>query len=317
MPDPVTHYWFGQCVLSELENEICSVVNNGIYDRALQGPDPWSTIGFYGGRYKKFSDRSVRMHKEKTRDYLVALTGEAKENGDVFSVLAGNICHYCLDKYVHPYIICRSGDYDGTDKTYKNRNAHVRIERAIDSYIIREFYGKISWRFAFSKKIFSLKKYPESLSCSLDRVFFYVYGWSSGFDAFNRGLKDERRFYALMQDPFGVVKVLLQPFSRGRNNYCAYSYYRCDINAIDYLNDGKAIWHHPFDVSIESCDSVMDLIALAKQDAKLMIRAAYNAVYNGVSVCFEQIYGNSNYSTGFDCDDIRNKYTPSFDSFEF
>lgn len=317
MPDPVTHYWFGQCVLSELEKDICSIVDVGIYERALQGPDPWSTVGFYGSKYKKFSDRSVRMHKEKTGDFLVALTNEAKENVGVFSVLAGNICHYCLDKFVHPYIICRSGDYDGTDETYRNRNAHVRIERAIDGYIIRKFYKNIPWRFAVSKKIFRQKQYPESMRCSLDRIFLNVYNWSAGFDTFNQGLKDERRFYALMRDPFGIVKFLLRPFSRGRNNYCAYSYYRCDIDTIDYLNEGRVVWHHPFDASVESCDSVMDLISLAKQDAKMMIRAAYNAVYNSMPVSLLQVYGNSNYSTGFDCDDPRNQYKPSFDSFDF
>ena len=315
MPDSVTHYWFGQQVLSELETPIRESIRKDIYDHALQGPDPWSTSGFYGGKRKQYAVRSSVMHKEKTGKYLLALTDASKEENLIFSLLAGNLCHYCLDRLVHPYIICKGGDYDGTPATYHLRGGHVRLERAIDSYVIRSAYGKKPWLFSIPKRILPLKQYPESLRRPIDQVLEQVYGWENGFVTFNGSLRDEARFYGLMQDPLGIVHHLLRPVSGGRTNYCMYSYYRRDIDAakVDYLNETHRLWRHPFDPSVSSTASVPDLFLQAREDAVRMICAAYGVVYGKEELPLEGVYGNSNYSTGFDCEDPRNGNKPVFE----
>lgn len=315
MPDPITHYWFGQRVLSVLDLKIFEEIDPLVFDRALQGPDPWSTVGFYGGKNKRFACRSNQMHKEKTGEFLLALTAEAKRHSEVFSVLVGNICHYCLDRTVHPYIVYRSGDYDGTAGTYAQRSGHVKMERGIDSLIIRKYFRKPPWRFPIVKVIYKLKKYPQYLKQPLNSAYFNVYGWKDGFDTFNKGLKDEALFYGLMQDPVGVVRCLLRPMSRGHTNYSAYSYYKAEANAEenDYLNENHSEWKHPYDPSLKFTMSISEMIDKAKSDALLMISAAYDAVFKGDEIKLEQIYGNANYSTGFDCEDPRNKMKPVFD----
>lgn len=310
MPDSVTHYWFGRQILAALDDTVRGCIHEGIYERALQGPDPWSTSGFYGGSGKRYAGRSSVMHKEKTGQYLLALTDAAKEQELMFSVLAGNLCHYCLDRRMHPYIICKGGAYDGTPATYHLRSGHVRLERAIDSYVIRRCYGKKPWRFSIPKEILKLKQYPENLRVPLDKVLLRVYGWENGFSAWNRSLRDEAAFYGLMQDPVGIVRFLLRPVSRGRTDYSAYSYYRRDIRGVDYMNDSRKPWRHPFDPAVISTDSVADLMAQAQKDAVEMICAAWQVVYEGQALPLEQYYGNSNYSTGFDCEDPRNRQTP-------
>ena len=319
MPDSVTHYWFGQQVLLELDVLIRESIQEDLYARALQGPDPWSTSGFYGGKRKRYACRSSVMHKEKTGQYLLALTDAAKEQTQMFSVLAGNLCHYCLDRLLHPYIICKGGDYDGTPATYHLRGGHVRLERAIDSYVIRNAYGKTPWFFSIPKQILPLKKYPENLCQSFDKVLLQVYGWNDGFAALNSSLRDEARFYGLMQDPFGIVHYLLRLVSNGHTNYCMYSYYRRDVDStkVDYMNQSRKPWHHPFDLTIVSTASVQDLFTQAREDAVLMISTAYRAVYHGENVLLAQCYGNSNYSTGFDCDDPRNRQTPVFEPLSY
>ena len=319
MPDSVTHYWLGRQVLSELPADLQDTLDLGIFERALQGPDPWSTIGFYGGPKKQYACRSNVMHKEKTGAYLLALTEEAKENKLVFSLLAGNLCHYCLDRLLHPYIICKGGDYDGTPATYHQRGGHVRLERAIDSLVIRHAYKKTPWHFSIPKRILRLKRYPESLRQPPNRVFSRVYGWENGFSDFNKSLRDEARFYGLMQDPAGLVHYLLRPLSGGRVNYCMYSYYRRDTasGTVDYLNEKHGAWKHPYDAAVVSTASVFDLIGLAKEDALQMIRAAYAVVFSGETLKLAELYGNSNYSTGFDCDDLRNQRKPVFEPLQY
>lgn len=314
MPDPVTHHVFGRQVIDLLPEQIRAAVELPVFDRAVQGPDPWSTIGFFGGKKKQYANRSGIMHKQNTGLFLRTLAEKAGQDMSVptFSVLAGMICHYCLDRLAHPYIICKGGEYDGTEATRPQSGGHVRLERAIDSYYIRHIYGKVPWRFPMPMRIMGLRKLPESLRPVLDETYRQAYGWEDSFDLLNNALRCERLFYTLMQDPFGLVHMLLRPVSGGKTNYCIYSFYHREVDSsrLDYLNETHAPWRHPFDPSIVFTASFFDLFEQAKMEAVAMVQTAYDWVTGKKTDPVEQIFGNSNYSTGFDCDDPRNLRKP-------
>ena len=299
MPDPVTHYVFGQQVMAQLPEEVRKAANAPYFQRALQGPDPWSCLGVFGGKDKRYSRRGVEMHRTKSGQFLTALTHRAKEDEAMFPVLAGFICHYCLDRLTHPYIVCKGGIKDG---------GHTRIERAIDSYYIRTVYGKAPWHFSMPRNVFSCKRYPESLRQGLNAAHREVYGWEDVFPMLNQSLRDERRFYGLMQDPFGIVHMLLRLLP-GKTNYSLYSYFHREIDGkrLDYLNENHTPWQHPYAPETQSTDSFFDLFDRAKNEAAALIQAAYAWMTRGED--FPQ-YENSNYSTGLDCDDPRNLQDP-------
>lgn len=301
MPDPVTHFVFGQQVMAQMPEDIQKVVEKPVYQRALQGPDPWSCLGFYGGKAKRFSRYGVQMHKSKTGQFLTELTKQSKQHPELFSVLAGNICHYCLDRAAHPYIVCKGGTRDG---------GHTRLERAVDSYYIRSIYGKKPWRFSLPRQIMSCKQYPETLRHGLNAVYQEVYGWEDIFPLINQSLRDERLFYGLMQDPLGIVHWLLRLIPGRKTNYSMYSFFHRDIDGkkIDYLNEEHNPWQHPFDPSVQSTASFFDLFDRAKEEAAALIRAAYNWIFGGGENL--PAFENSNYSTGLDCDDPRNGEQP-------
>lgn len=311
MPDPVTHYVFGRHVLGDLPDNVRTNVDISIFDRAVQGPDPWSTMGFYGGKNKQYAIRSKIMHTSLTGSFLSVMAQQIYENksASLFSVLAGNICHYCLDKSAHPYIICKGGEYGG----------HVRLERAIDCYYIRQHFGKTPWYFSIPKHIMKLKEYPRELRKPLNYIYSYVYGWNDAFELINRSLKSERLFYRLMQDPIGIVHILLRPISNGKTNYCMYSYYHRDAynSSVDYMNVSHNPWHHPLDSTISSTDSFFDLFEKAQTEARNMIDNAYNMIFNSQIACFDELFGNDNYSSGFDCNDPRNNTTPQYMPIDF
>lgn len=315
MPDPVTHHVFGRQVLSLLSEKPAAAVELPIFDRATQGPDPWSTIGFFGGKYKQYANRSGLMHKSEAGAFLIALAQEAKRDMSLptFSVLAGAICHYTLDRYTHPYIICKGGEYDGTVQTRDQSGGHVRLERAIDSYYIRQIYRKVPWHFSIPRQILQCKQYPEFLREPLNVAYREVYGWENAFDLINISLRHERLFYGLMQDPLGIVHYLLRPVSGGKTNYCIYSFYRRDADSasLDYLNLNRAPWHHPFDPSVVSTASFLDLFEQAKQEAVTMIQGVCHWIVGEGAVDLRQLFGNYNYSTGLDCDDPRNLVKPA------
>jgi hypothetical protein len=254
------------------------------------------------------------MHTSETGAFLCALAEKAGQDMSVpvFSVLAGMICHYCLDKRAHPYIICKGGWYDGMAQTFDQSGGHVRLERAIDSFYIRKVFGKVPWHFSIPREIMQCRQYPESLRQPMNDVYRQVYGWENVFDQINASLRDERRFYGLMQDPLGIVHYLLRPVSGGKTNYCIYSFYRRDADSVilDYLNLNHAPWHHPYEPSQVSTDSFFDLFDRAKEEAAQMICAAFEWICHNGSWDLEILFGNCSYSTGFDCGDPRNQRKP-------
>lgn len=321
MPDSVTHHYFGHQVLERLPAEIRGKIDPGIYDRALQGPDPWSTIGFYGGGKKPLAVRSNVMHKTETGRFLVELSRMTAEypEAPVFSVLAGFLCHYCLDANAHPYIICKGGDYDGTPETVDHKGGHVRLERSIDSRYIRKGYGAVPWHFSIPRRIMGLKRFPEALREPLDRAMKEVYGWDGGFDDLNRAMRDERLFYGLMQDPLGLVHLLLRPLSRGKTNFCMYSYFRRDTDGekLDYMNQKRQPWNHPNDPDLTSTDSFSDLYDRALEEAVEMICTAYHRIGRGEVDALAACFVNRSYSTGFDCADPRNQAQPKYEPLRY
>ena len=93
-----------------------------------------------------------------------------------------------------------------------------------------------------------------------------------------------------------------------------YSYYRrgANLDVVDFLNQKCNVWRHPYDSEIMSNADVFMLIEQAKKEAVNMISAAHAVIFCKKNISLKQLYGNSNYSTGFDCRDIRNNNKPTY-----
>ncbi|MBQ2863590.1 MAG: zinc dependent phospholipase C family protein [Clostridia bacterium] len=316
MPDPYLHEHFGADVLKDLSGEITDSIDKGVFSRALQGPDPWSAIGFLGGKYKKYANRSAVMHKQKTGAFLrscAEITKEAKSSL-LYSYLCGFICHYCLDKTTHPYIIAKSGEFEGTEETYAYRGLHTRLERALDCLYIRKKYDRTPWHFCIPRETYKAKSYPIELKEPLDRLYSTVYGWEDGYTLSNAALRYESLFYTLMEDPLGILHYLFRPISNKKTDYCIFSYYKRDADAkyIDYTNDTHKEWTHPYDAGAVSRKSFGDLYAEAKAEALYMIMKAYGYVFSAEDTDLDELFPNQSYCTGFDCDDPRHENTPVY-----
>src|SRR5690554_4846672 len=143
MPDLVMHYHFGRTVYKELDERIKFQIKNlYLYDFANAGPDPFFFVKFWKGKVNKKSlEFGNYMHSNKTRDFFIELVEICKAYPEMFSYLAGFIGHYVLDMYAHPYVFHKTGKYiqDNQD-TLVYRGLHTKLERAMDSSIIREAY---------------------------------------------------------------------------------------------------------------------------------------------------------------------------------
>lgn len=313
MPDLITHQYFGEQVLASLPEAMAAPVNKDIFLHTTPGPDVWFTLGFYGGKNKPKSPRGNYMHTHDTGAFLTALARECRETEDkdaLYSYLTGFLCHYALDSLCHPYIVYRTGEYDGSEATLPYRGNHTRLERAIDCWIIREKYGLVPGRFSITDTFLPLKKLPESIRESLDRAYAAVYGWENVWQDLNAAIADQRFFYRLMRDPIHLVNGLTRLFNDGKSHldYRLLSYQGRDLDKtkVDYLNENHTQWQHPFNAAMVSTDSFPDRMEKARQKARQLIEIIYYYVYHDTEYDLPSLIGNDSYSSGLDCLDPRN-----------
>lgn len=242
------------------------------------------------------------MQHSQTGAFLCTLaqqTQTSKAREALMSYLSGFLCHYCLDRTTHPYIIFFSG---------MGRGDHMRMEHALDIWSLRQ-WGEKPWHFPILRKILAIRKLPDCMQPDIDAVYEKVYGWKQVFKDTNRGLRDQRRLYLMAQDPLGLLDTVLQHLDNGITGHdlTAISYHGKERPDLDILNEGHALWHHPQDPSITSTESFPELMEHAAQDAIGMLKAVWSGA---AGVTLAQCIGDASYETGFPWQDIRNHLEP-------
>ena len=310
MPDIVTHYRLGAAALSLLSPELRAKIFRPIFDHATAGPDIWFSYRFWSGKRQEGKpERGNIMQHERTGEFLLCLARHAKESAaksQLFSYLAGFLCHYALDRAAHPYIIYRSGTYDGTAATRAQRGNHMWLEHALDRRALRQ-WGKSLWSSPIVFRILRLRKLPASMRAGLDAAYREVYGWENAWADLNRGAHDQRRFYLLAQDPCGLLDAVLRRVDSGKGrDLTAISYHGKECAGVDIANKAHAPWRHPNDPSLEFSESFDDLLERAARDAAAMIEAGWAYLSGEASDPLASAFGNASYETGFDWRDPRN-----------
>lgn len=281
MPDLATHYCFGQNVLSHLPEGIR--IDRKVFDFALTGPDDW----FFCFTRPALCVRGRIMHRRKTGAFLSALASKH----DLFSYFAGYFCHYTLDATCHPYIIAHAGSYEFTEESRPFRGNHTALERALDRWILKDDTRKRP----LTGGMIAVPL-PETLKPSLNAAYQDVYGWQEVFPDLLLAKRKMRRYTWIMEDPYGIARVLtdivphpmLQPLPYSRHEY----------ESADILNLSHHPWHHPKDPELVSTSSFPELMEQAQKEA-------VNAI-SAVSRGDLSLIGNRSYITGLDLDDERN-----------
>jgi len=319
VPDIITHYSFGCRLLEKLSPEQCGQMHRGLYDLALLGPDPWFAYRFCRPKHQEGKvARAGHMHRVKTGAFLTALCERAVNSTAkdmMFSYLAGFLCHYVLDSTVHPYIICRSGSYDGTPETIACRGDHTRLERAIDwRYIKKDGLPRHPAR----KKVLYMRHLPDEIRADLDAVYESVYGWQDVSKDLDICIFYQRLFYLLAEDGTGLVDKVIKKIDNGygHNDMTAMTYYRKDRPDLDVLNENHTLWHHPRDLSVTSSASFDEMFEQGLSRAEELVRLAYDCVYNGRAI-EKDMFGDLSYETGFDLSDSRNNNRPQCEPLRF
>ena len=298
MPDPVVHVSFGREVLASLPEEVRDFIVPDPYCFALFGPDVW----FLHKPVGRHESRGRRMHTTKPGLFLMSLLRRARVSAcraEMFSYLAGFMCHYALDSTAHPYVIWL------TAEEHVFSRSHMSLEHALDAAGMRRdgFWGA---RHPVTDQYFPRVQLPESMQADLDAVYESVYGWTNCWEDMNRACLRYRLCFRIMENPHGFAALLTRLTRRTVLRSLMYS--ESFFHSRDPENKEHRTWLHPFDSTISSSESFPELREKARQMAVRLIIAAYRYAYlgEGTPEEFARLTGDLSYLSGLPSKDPRN-----------
>jgi len=306
MPDLIMHHYFGRNVFKNMPDVVRNEITNlDLYDFATAGADPFFFVKFLNFE-KNAQSREFggRMHREKTGLFLQALIENTKEEKELFSYLCGFITHYVLDSTMHPYIFYATGVYNVNNANTKEyRGLHTKLERAIDIYILKNYYTEKPYRFKIHRHILRLRKLPISLKEVVDKAYT-IYDCDNGYEKVNEAIKYQRKFYRFIYDPIGLKHRFLTLLDNGKSSldFRVLSYYGKEIKDIDILNSQGKKWCNPLDKSIVSNESLFALENKALEKALDLIEKAFRYIFLDEAIDLTKHFLDISYLTGLDCD---------------
>ena len=303
MPDPTVHISFGREVLASLPEEVRDYIIPEPYCFALFGPDVW----FLHKPVGRHESRGRRMHTTKPGLFLMSLLRRAEGaacRAEMFSYLAGFMCHYALDSTAHPYVI-----YLTAEKHVFPRS-HMSLEHALDAAVMRRdgFWGE---KHPVTDNYFPKLQLPESMKEDLDAVYESVYGWTGCWKDMNRACLRYRACFRIMENPRGFAARLTRLTKKPVLRSLMYS--ESFFHGRDPENEAHRTWRHPFDPALTSEESFPELREKARRFAVQIITAAYRFLLRGEGTdeSVAALIGDRSYLSGFPSDDPRNLTVPS------
>ena len=298
MPDVVIHAVFGREVRAGLDRGIAEKIRDVPFTFALFGPDIW----FMYQPWKRREGRGRRMHTTRTGQFLMALARQVKKSShpeELFSYLAGFLCHYALDTAAHPYIVYM------TEYRQKIPRGHMAFEHTLDR-LEMDRAGGLGEKHPVTKYYHPSIRLPESLREDIDSVFEDVYGWRNSWRALNCSWPRYRIAYYFLENPKGLFTRLARLTGHPAMKSLAYA--TSPFNGTDVENTAHAEWAHSHEPSEKYTSDFSEMKASARRDALEMITAAYRYIFlSGITE--EELagrIGSRSYLSGLPADDPRN-----------
>ncbi|MCI8484210.1 MAG: zinc dependent phospholipase C family protein [Lachnospiraceae bacterium] len=316
MPGFTTHYLFGADTYKKLEK---SPLKNAIqkqhnaYSLGLQGPD----LFFYflpSYIIHKNNIGSV-AHTEKTGVFLHYLLNSRKLFSDPLekqiaeAYIAGFLGHYTLDTRCHPYVYWKT-EYQKKDNRYYG--IHMSLETDIDAELLQFYKHCPPSSFHPEASIRLSKKQLHTIALILHYVYAKTYPeLNIHYLSIYASVRSIQLGIKFLQDPAGKKKRII---GRLEQLFLGYTLFSSMIPSdtltihIDPLNILRRSWKNPWDTSITSNDSFLDLIEQAQKDYFTLL-ADLNQLFTAAPsskaehTCRKKLLkalGNNSYHSGLD-----------------
>lgn len=312
MADFLTHIILADAVLDRIESRrILEGVTQkrSLYHLGAQGPDPlffcYCFPGSGKGHLKGFG--SV-MHRAKTGAFLqngfARLQNVSYDQDwiDLAVYLCGFICHFTLDRMIHPYVYWATNQWiwgvDGTPQ----KVTHQQVEMAFDVIYWKEIKDVPAYKVNTRKLTDIGSCWPKGVSSFLTEAFYDLYGIEVGQNGINKILVDFYRGHDLLYDPKGWKKNLInwmEGFTGGGIKPPKHPYpIACDTT-IDWTNRKKRTWVNPFVLGETTNMSIDELLVDVADKAAIHINTLFSRINHNEGI--DDLFPDLSYITGVTC----------------
>ncbi|MCI8895635.1 MAG: zinc dependent phospholipase C family protein [Lachnospiraceae bacterium] len=283
MPGFTTHYLFGVNAYKDLKNtplkkNICG--NHAAYSLGLQGPD----LFFYYLPSYALHENNIgsTAHITETGVFLeyllksVNLFPDKKEAAIARAYVMGFIGHYLLDCSCHPYIYWRT-HYQGPEDSYHGR--HMNLEVDIDTELLDFYKKKLPSGFRQRSTILLTRREVRVIAT----ILYYVYSMTYPdlkitYTAMRLAIRSLQVGTKLLYDPHGKKKVLIRKLEAMTLGYPLLSPMIASDSLrfhTDPLNLLHRTWRNPWEPSLHSGASVLELIDGAQEEYQALLPQIY------------------------------------------
>lgn len=312
MPAFSTHYIFSDEMMDTIRQRAKGVkVDERAVIYGTQGPD----FLFFHRLLPNMPGKSLMgtgsaIHRSDPAKLFAAMAeylinGKNYDRDCVISYFCGFICHYALDRSVHPFVYWAMEDIKKREHiTYHPFVLHNRIEFNIDMLLLKE-KKNIENTLKFSTKAL-LSDNPELIENMARAASF----------AFSVTLKlscDEKKFEQAFRD-FRYMQGIINSGNKKRNDFLKavqlplYPVIGPGVSSMmlqekaddkyDYMNRAKNEWYYPADKSVKLNKSVYELFDETKEDAAQMITGFMNILEGKADS--SEVFGHRSFLTGTD-----------------
>jgi hypothetical protein len=309
MGDFLTHILLADDVTDKIESRRIYegvMKKRSLYRLGAQGPDPFYFYNIFPG----WGDKELRkmggiLHKQSTGAFLKAgferLSALSWEDSwmDLAVYLAGFICHFNLDRLLHPYVWWGSRVWIWSMDGIPAKATHQEIEVALDVILWREMRGGPAYRVNTRKLMDIGHKWPQSVQDFLQDALAEIYGVRTDPKAISKVLRDYYWGHDRLYDPRGWKKGLvswLDAFTGGGIKPPKAPYPKRENETVDWANKKKRTWTNPFTEEEVYQTSVEDILKKASFEAANQINTVFSRILNREPIA--DLFPDISYDTG-------------------
>lgn len=286
MPAVIAHDLFARRVCARLKQGRDGAplsADAAIVQVGAQGPDllyfhrvfPWQP----GPSYARYGLRLHHISPRRLFDTCAAvMRGDPQMAAVGQSLVAGWLCHYALDRTVHPFVLYWQQVLQEEQPRYARRPNfyHYRIESALDTLTLRWESGRFVADFSLPRVLPPRDDRREAaIGRFLSLVLYRLFELPPDPGHAALAVGDMRLAMRCMNDPHQLRRRLVfRPLETAAMcGHVASSLLRPAMaDDWDYANRARRIWHYPDDPERTSSQTYAELYEEAADEAVQMVR---------------------------------------------
>lgn len=301
MPSFVTHNIYARETKELLNKDVQKIINTNL-NLYLMASQSFDLFKYCLINHKELKKLCQKCHRINVNKYFINLLEEVKNNPnpELEIFIYGSITHAILDQNLHPYIVYKTGIYNGKPETLKYDGLHTLLETQYDIFNYERYYKHSIIKENLKINFFEKLTINKNTIASINKVFNDMYQVNGGTELLN-GYKCARNNINIIRKE-NILNKIYYSFNKNLRTYL----FNRNNTKYDFLNIEHKKWYYPSDNTISKNDSIIDLYNESLELGKKAINACYEYIHNNNSIDdFLEIIGNKGYIRGTDCNELK------------